>query len=112
MNYSIIIQYFLNKMLNMQPGFENSTPTEEKPLKMPENYSFSQRGVNWKNYASDYLLRTDAVWEKSKMLAYFYSLYKAVDILNNFRKESIMKRGSTMMCQWNTSMTESVMAIK
>ena len=53
-------------------------PTVERPLTMPENYDFSQRKINWKNYASDYLLRTDAVWEKSKLFAYFYSVFKAV----------------------------------
>ena len=38
-----------------------ATINVERPLKMPENYSFSQKGVNWKEYESDYLLRTDAV---------------------------------------------------
>lgn len=49
----------------------------ERPFKMPENYDFSTRNVNWKKYDKEYLLRTDAVWEKSKLYAYFYSLYKA-----------------------------------
>ncbi len=52
----------------------------EFPIKMPENYNFSQRKVDWKKYDQDYLLRTDAVWEKSKLYSYFYSLYKAVNI--------------------------------
>jgi len=51
-----------------------------RPLNMPENYDFTQRKVNWKSYARDYLLRTDAVWEKHKLFAYFYSVYKAVSI--------------------------------
>ena len=50
----------------------------EFPLKMPENYDFNQRKINWKKYDQDYLLRTDAVWEKTKLYSYFYSLYKAV----------------------------------
>ena len=50
------------------------------PLKKPENYDFSVKSVNWKKYDNDYLLRTDAVWEKSKLFAYFHSLYKAVRI--------------------------------
>ncbi len=54
--------------------------TSEKPLTMPENYDFSQRGVNWGGYKNDYLLRTDAVWEKSKLFSYFYSVYKSVRI--------------------------------
>jgi hypothetical protein len=49
-----------------------------RPLTMPENYDFSQRKVNWKSYSKDYLLRTDAVWEKFKLCSYFYSVYKAV----------------------------------
>ncbi len=53
---------------------------EERPLRMPENYDFSQRKVNWSNYKKDYLLRTDAVWEKYKLYSYFYSVYKAVKI--------------------------------
>jgi hypothetical protein len=50
----------------------------ERPLTMPENYDFSQRKVDWKSYKNDYILRTDAVWEKAKLFAYFYSLYKSV----------------------------------
>ncbi len=52
----------------------------ERPLTMPENYDFSQRKVNWNNYKNDYILRTDAVWEKYKLYAYFYSVYKAVGL--------------------------------
>jgi hypothetical protein len=51
----------------------------EMPLKMPEGYNFSQRSVNWKKYDGDYILRTDAVWEKAKLYNYFFSLYKAVN---------------------------------
>ena len=51
----------------------------ERPLKMPENYDFSVRGVEWKYYEKDFILRTDAVWEKFKLLAMFYSTYKAVN---------------------------------
>ena len=31
---------------------------------MPKNYDFGVRGVNWNEYKEDYLLRTDAIWEK------------------------------------------------
>jgi hypothetical protein len=55
-----------------------TTITTELPLKMPEGYDFSQRKVDWKQYDQDYLLRTDAVWEKGKLYSYFYALYKAV----------------------------------
>lgn len=50
----------------------------ERPLKMPENYDFSTRKVDWKNFKDSYILRTDAVWEKHKLYAYFYNLYKYV----------------------------------
>ena len=43
---------------------------------MPEEYDFSVRNVNWKDYKNDYILRTDAVWEKTKLKDYFYSLFK------------------------------------
>ncbi len=52
----------------------------ERPLKMPENYDFSLKRINWGNYKKEYLLRTDAVWEKEKLKTYFYSIYKGVKI--------------------------------
>ena len=51
----------------------------ERPLKMPEGYDFSSRKVNWGSYKRDYLLRTDAVWEKEKLQTYFYAIYKGVN---------------------------------
>ena len=48
----------------------------KRPLKMPKNYDFSTRNVNWNDYRNDFLLRTDAIWEKSKMYDLFYSHYK------------------------------------
>ena len=39
-----------------------------RPLKMPKNYDFSVRNVNWDAYKKDFLLRTDAVWERNKLL--------------------------------------------
>ena len=35
--------------------------------KMPANYDFSNKGVRWSNYYKYFRLRTDAVWEKSKL---------------------------------------------
>ena len=43
---------------------------------MPKDYDFSVRNVDWGSYKNDYLLRTDAVWEKSKLMDMFYVLYK------------------------------------
>merc|ERR1719454_1717937 len=48
-----------------------------RPLKMPKNYDFSVRNVDWSQYKDDYILRTDAVWEKSKLLDLFYTHYKS-----------------------------------
>lgn len=61
------------------PKKETSAPTPTKgnrPLKMPKDYDFSVRNVNWKDYKNDFLLRTDAVWEKSKLKDHFYAMYK------------------------------------
>jgi len=44
---------------------------------MPKNYDFSVRNVDWSQYKEDYILRTDAVWEKSKLLDMFYTHYKS-----------------------------------
>ena len=58
----------------------------KRPLKMPKNYDFSVRNVNWNEYKDDFILRTDAVWEKSKLLDMFYTHYKSkfvYDSLNN-----------------------------
>lgn len=52
-------------------------------LKMPQGYNFNTRNINWNLYKPYYILRTDAVWEKSKLYAYFYSLYKSQLYFNN-----------------------------
>ena len=49
----------------------------KRPLKMPKNYDFSVRNVNWGSYKKDFLLRTDAVWERNKLMDVFYINYKA-----------------------------------
>jgi len=57
-----------------------------RPLKMPKNYDFGVRNVNWNQYKNDFILRTDAVWEKSKLLDLFYTHYKSIfhyDNVNN-----------------------------
>ena len=53
---------------------------------MPKNYDFSVRNVNWGQYKNDFVLRTDAVWEKTKLLDFFYTYYKSrmfYDALSN-----------------------------
>lgn len=51
---------------------------------MPKDYDFSVRNVDWRQYKDDYILRTDAVWEKSKLLDMFYVLYKSKFVYDNF----------------------------
>ena len=43
---------------------------------MPKNYDFSVRNVDWSQYKKDFILRTDAVWEKAKLFEVFYTTYK------------------------------------
>lgn len=45
---------------------------------MPRDYDFSVRNVDWKDYEKDFILRTDAVWERSKLLDIFYTHYKVL----------------------------------
>ena len=69
---------------------KDKTPTvpakSKRPLKMPKAYDFSVRNVDWGEYKEDYLLRTDAVWERTKLLDIFYVHYKSkflYDTVNN-----------------------------
>ena len=67
-------------------GAPSAAVKSTRPLKMPKNYDFSVRNVDWTQYKDDYLLRTDAVWEKSKLLDLFYTHYKSkflYDSVNN-----------------------------
>jgi hypothetical protein len=46
-------------------------------LYMPEGYDFSNgNAMAWKSYWPHFRLRTDAVWEKSKLRDWFRSFYK------------------------------------
>ena len=60
----------------------NSVKKNKRPLKMPKDYDFGVRGVDWNQYKNDYVLRTDAVWEKSKLMEIFYTHYKSRLIYN------------------------------
>lgn len=76
--YDNIVGYLNN---NIEKKDIQETPKVTKgrrPLKMPKNYDFSVRNVDWKQYEDDFLLRTDAVWEKSKLLDVFYTQYKVI----------------------------------
>ena len=56
---------------------ENKIEKSKRPIKMPKNYDWNVRNVDWSQYKDDYLLRTDAVWERSKLLDLFYTHYKS-----------------------------------
>lgn len=47
--------------------------------KIPKDYDFSNKNINWSSLSKDYLLRTDAVWEKSKLLDFYRLYYKIFD---------------------------------
>jgi hypothetical protein len=74
-------------MKSEEKGNSNASHFERasRPLKMPKNYDFSVRNTNWNQYKHDFLLRTDAVWEKTKLKDVFYSFYKTMlyDNINN-----------------------------
>lgn len=43
----------------------------QESFKMPSDYDFSTRGKDWSDYSKDFILRTDAVWEKQKLRDYW-----------------------------------------
>ena len=53
---------------------------------MPRDYDFSVRNVKWNEYKTDYILRTDAVWEKSKLYDIFYTVYKSKFLWDDLNK--------------------------
>merc|ERR1712232_2412 len=44
--------------------------------KMPDGYDFSTKGKKWSDYHKYFMLRTDAVWEKTKLKDFFRSFHK------------------------------------
>lgn len=74
--YDRIIDHFNENISKKEGIFEEKIQKGKRPLKMPRNYDFSVRNVDWRQYNKDFLLRTDAVWEKSKLLDIFYTTYK------------------------------------
>ena len=74
--YDTIIDHLHDNLDKNTKQQERVVPKGRRPLKMPKNYDFTTRNVNWRQYSNDYLLRTDAVWEKSKLMDVFYTNYK------------------------------------
>ncbi|EAS07366.4 hypothetical protein TTHERM_00568030 (macronuclear) [Tetrahymena thermophila SB210] len=58
-----------------------SSAVEKKDLpadygKMPAGYNFLTRGKDWREYDKDFILRTDAVWEKFQLEHFFRNYMK------------------------------------
>lgn len=74
--YDNIVGYLNENIEKRVPHGAAKVGKDRRPLKMPKDYDFSVRNVDWKEYEKDFLLRTDAVWERSKLLDIFYTHYK------------------------------------
>ena len=74
--YDKVVSYFSNRMEKKNPAKATQVQRGKRPLKMPKNYDFSVKNVDFDSYNKDYLLRTDAIWEKSKLYDVFYTMYK------------------------------------
>lgn len=74
-----MIDHFNTRIEHKSKQVVEEVQRNRRPLKMPKNYDFSVRNVDWRNYQNDFILRTDAVWEKSKLLDVFYTHYKVSD---------------------------------
>ena len=84
--YDQIVDHLHDNIEKKDPIKGSQAVKGQRPLKMPKGYDFSVRNVNWDDYKKDYILRTDAVWEKSKLLDMFQSHYKSqfsYDEVNN-----------------------------
>ena len=84
--YDNLVDY-LHERVEQRDAADGLSKTKGKrPLKMPKDYDFSVRNVNWNEYKNDYLLRTDAVWEKSKLMDIFYTVYKSNILFDGFNE--------------------------
>ena len=78
--YDQIVDHFNANIEHKSKTGSEAVQKNKRPLKMPKNYDFSVRNIDWKQYERDFILRTDAVWEKSKLLDVFYTQYKVNNI--------------------------------
>ena len=74
--YDSLIDHFNKNIDKKDPHASEFLQKNRRPLKMPKNYDFSVRNVDWNQYKKDFILRTDAAWEKGKLLDVFYTHYK------------------------------------
>ena len=75
--FDTIIDYVHEGISKKDAAVAAVSQKAKRPLKMPKNYDFSVRNVDWNQYKDDYILRTDAVWERMKLLDLFYTHYKS-----------------------------------
>ena len=75
--YDQVIDHFASKVETKDTFKSENQLRGRRPLKMPKNYDFSVRNVDWSQYKKDFILRTDAVWERAKLLDIFYTQYKS-----------------------------------
>ena len=88
--YDQIVDHLHENIEKPQTKADGASPKNvqrgRRPLKMPKNYDFSVRNVKWGEYKNDFILRTDAVWERSKLFDIFHVHYKSdfhYDAVNN-----------------------------
>jgi len=52
-------------------------------LRIPKGYDFSNKYFKSEDYEGDYILRTDAVWEKTKLKDWFRQYMKVYYLINS-----------------------------
>ena len=85
-----MVDRFHSQVEKRDDAKSSSETRGQRPLKMPKNYDFSVRNVKWGQYEKDYILRTDAVWERSKLYDVFYTIYKSKFLYDNFNNQYMM----------------------
>ncbi len=65
--------------------------TQPTPVKIPKDYDFSNKHFQEQDYQKDFLLRTDAVWEKSKLKDWFRLYHKVFHFNHTTREYQIME---------------------
>lgn len=96
--YDQIVDSFNSNIEHKSKSGAEAVQKNKRPLKMPKNYDFSVRNVDWKQYERDFILRTDAVWEKSKLLDIFYTQYKVCNFYSSLiriSQDSFMTKSQT-----------------
>ena len=88
--YDTIIDRFSSGIERPSPERAAQEQRGKRPLKMPRNYDFSVRNVKWGEYEKDYILRTDAVWEKTKLFDVFYTIYKSKFLYDNYNEHYLI----------------------